>query len=268
MKTFFRISMLLNLGLAAGLTFALLNGPKQVVAPAAPVVVVTRPMANEEVATAPPISPAATAKPFRWNQLESKNYPTYVKNLRDIGCPEPALRAIVSADVHAAYEFQFNSLEEKISALASGSWTNQLANMGTEEALKAELQKLPGEEAASINDLLGFKPALVAETDLATSDSPAEEAAPLPLIWQNIDPAALNLSSDQIQVINELRQSFLNEIGGLNQDSSDPAYLERWQKAQPEADEMLRGMLGTTVFQNYQLAAIGNEPSTTAAAKP
>jgi hypothetical protein len=65
----------------------------------------------------------------------------------------------------------------------------------------------------------------------------------------------LNLTDQQIQVINDLRQNFTDEIGGPNQDPNDPAYLERWQKAQPEADDMLRGMLGITVWQNYQVAA-------------
>jgi hypothetical protein len=77
----------------------------------------------------------------------------------------------------------------------------------------------------------------------------------MPLVLQSIDLTTMNLSDDQKQVIADIRQSFLDQIGGTNQDPNDPAYLERWQQAQPEADSMLRGMLGTSFFQDYQLVA-------------
>jgi len=40
---------------------------------------------------------------FSWQQLESPDYPTYVANLRDIGCPEQTIRDIIIADVNALY---------------------------------------------------------------------------------------------------------------------------------------------------------------------
>lgn len=36
---------------------------------------------------------------FTWQQVESRDYPTYIKNLRDIGCPEQTIRDIIIADV-------------------------------------------------------------------------------------------------------------------------------------------------------------------------
>ena len=47
------------------------------------------------------------------------------------------------------------------------------------------------------------------------------------------------------------------EIGGADQDPSDPAYRERWDNAQPETDNLLEGMIGSTAFQNYQLSLRG-----------
>jgi len=40
---------------------------------------------------------------FTWQEVESDDYPTYIKNLRDIGCPEQTIRDIIIADVNALY---------------------------------------------------------------------------------------------------------------------------------------------------------------------
>jgi hypothetical protein len=40
---------------------------------------------------------------FSWHDLESADYPTYIANLRDIGCPEQTIRDIIIADVNALY---------------------------------------------------------------------------------------------------------------------------------------------------------------------
>ena len=55
-----------------------------------------------EIASASNMSqPSPT--PLRWNEIESKDYPTYVANLRKAGCPEPILRRIISADLKELY---------------------------------------------------------------------------------------------------------------------------------------------------------------------
>jgi LysM repeat protein len=40
---------------------------------------------------------------FSWKELESADYPTYIANLRDVGCPEQTVRDIIIADVNALY---------------------------------------------------------------------------------------------------------------------------------------------------------------------
>jgi hypothetical protein len=40
---------------------------------------------------------------FSWQEVESPDYPTYVANLRNIGCPEQTIRDIIIADVNALY---------------------------------------------------------------------------------------------------------------------------------------------------------------------
>ena len=40
---------------------------------------------------------------FSWREVESDDYPTYIANLRDIGCPEQTIRDIIIADVNALF---------------------------------------------------------------------------------------------------------------------------------------------------------------------
>src|SRR5438128_434978 len=40
---------------------------------------------------------------FSWQELEAADYPTYIANLRQIGCPEQTIRDIIIADVNALY---------------------------------------------------------------------------------------------------------------------------------------------------------------------
>jgi hypothetical protein len=77
----------------------------------------------------------------------------------------------------------------------------------------------------------------------------------LPLVFQNVDLSQLILNADQLEAIDDLRQRFLDEIGGLQQDPRDPAYRQRWLKSQPQIDNDLRGMIGVAAFQNYQIEA-------------
>src|ERR1700722_18469255 len=44
-------------------------------------------------------SAPAPLLPFRWSQLESTNYLTYIANLRAIGCPAQTVRDLIVADV-------------------------------------------------------------------------------------------------------------------------------------------------------------------------
>jgi hypothetical protein len=263
MKTLLKISICLNLALAVGLVLALLNGPQRITPPARPVGAEIRLLTNAVVVPATPqaASSAAESKPFRWSQLGGKDYPTYVKNLRAIGCPEKTLRAIVTADVVAAFAGRIQEVEQEIAEVRgkANSWTNQMAaaSAGTEAALKSELDQIPEEEAAEINELLGVGQIAAAQPARAQRQRPQPPDEPIapPLVFQPVDLAALNLDPGQLQAIQDLRQSFMAKIGGTNQDPNDPAYMARWQQAQPETDELMHGLLGDAAFGNYQLQA-------------
>ena len=48
-------------------------------------------------------------------------------------------------------------------------------------------------------------------------------------------------------------EKFQQQIGGPNQDPNDPAYLNRWQAAQRNADEWMGLLLGRDFRLKYQL---------------
>lgn len=198
--------------------------------------------------------PAAEPAPFSWSQLDAKDYHVYVKNLRAIGCPEPTVRAIVTADVDAVYRSYDRQLKESLSKLENGSLANQLGSFNSEQAMKVELQHIPEEEASKINDLLGLK----AASEPGAVASVAAANLSVPLVLQNVDLEGLDLSDSQKQVIADLRGDFIRQIGGTNQDLNDPTYVARWREAQPAADNMLEAMLGNNAYTKYEIVAHQN----------
>jgi hypothetical protein len=262
MKPMLKFSILLNVITLGGLMFLLLS-KRDSAFPYHPVVMpITGPPTNGVSAVAPVPSPAVF-QPFRWAQLESGDYRAYIKNLRAIGCPEPTVRAIVIADVHALYSSKFQKLEQQLKSLDDGDLSVRLASFNERPVLEARLRALPGEQESEIENLLGMNPAaLPMAGDASASTSPRRLAqshdnrpVSMPIIFQTTDLALLNLTADQIQAIADLRQNFLNQIGSTA-DPNDPAYLARWRKAQPQVDDMLRLTLGSDVWYKMQMAAV------------
>ncbi len=260
-----------------------------------------------------PVSvPRVEPAPFNWSQLASADYRTYVQNLRRIGCPEATLRAIVTADVDARYRQRSGELEKKLDDLDNGSWAAQLGSYQDQQALKLELEKLPAEETAEINNFLDLNPAAAetaqpmastsqpssggtlpagnqvvanggANNELANAEGvqplskaatvnaagqttsfsqplvagqlpPTPKSATLPLVFQPVDPAAINLTASQQQVVNNLRQDFINSVSGSSQNPADPAYQQTWQQAQTQSDQMTIVQLGYNAYMQYWLA--------------
>jgi hypothetical protein len=260
MKTTLRISLLLNAGLLAGLVVCCCLALHHSSAPAA-----MPPPALLAVHVSAPASQSPAPR-FHWSQLNADDYHFYVKNLRDIGCPELSVRAIVTADVNVVYDKLRRELAQQLAVLTNAPLAGNLQayndRQASQSALQTELQNLPTEAAAKIEELLGYGP--LPEPGSA-SPEPAlhprvQPAAPvtLPLAMESVDLAAVDLSDQQIQAINALRQSFLDKIGGPDQDPNDPAYQARWQRAQPEADEILNHIIGDDGMEEMRIFVLSN----------
>jgi hypothetical protein len=258
MKPVLKGSILLNLGLLSALVWILAGERKPASDSVAPV---SQHGADQPATVAPaaeaPVVTRVDAAPFNWTRIESDDYRVYIKNLRAIGCPEQTVRDIITADVDSLYKARGRQLRQKLTALANGPWS---ARLGSQSALEAELRRLPGEEEALIAELLGPQTAPLAEAAPAPAPAPrlrpsAEKSTSMPLVFANVDLASLHLDESRIQAISSLQQRFIQAVGGPDQDPNNPAYRERWQKAQPEIDNMLKGMIGINAFQQYDLTA-------------
>jgi hypothetical protein len=235
----FKVSLLCNLALAGVLISLLLHHrqEKAAVPPPTPVAETPAPVL---VSTAEPAEP----KPFQWSQLESRNdYREYVANLRAAGCPESTVEDIVQGDAERAFSFQRRKFN--LDGSKPGPWS-----------INRQMR------------LVAFFLGRASAADLA--DEPAEQPAAegqgvspvYPLAFQEVNPDAMGLTQDEKQAfqnaVTGVRQQFINQIGGTNQDPADPAYLARWQKAQSQMDSVLRARLGGKIFMAYASAARAN----------
>jgi hypothetical protein len=92
--------------------------------------------------------------------------------------------------------------------------------------------------------------ALVSDGTNGSTDAPSPS---MPLIFAPIDLAGLNLDEGQDEGLDELRQQFIAEVGGLDQDPSDATYAARWQQAQPRIDALVPGLIGREIFLRMQM---------------
>ena len=196
---------------------------------------------------------APVPEPFQWSALESADYPTYRANLRKIGCPEQTIRDILSADIIALYAQKRAALDAK------GSDPLYLCRA---------LSALQEEENLLLNRLLGMPmpaqenpslaqqqtpPPEASSSPLSVSRSPRPATVPIPLVFQPLDPDTLKLNDQQKVLLERLRQTFVQEIGGANQNPTDPQYLERWEQAQMAADSQLKTVFGKEIYSRYQV---------------
>ncbi len=238
MKLAYQISFVLNLGLSVGLICLLSGrGTRKDTPLANPAVVATGLPAPSVDVVASPVKTQPEPKPFKWSQLESEtDYRKYVANLRAVGCPEATVEDIVRGDAERV--FYAKRVQLHLDGTQPGPWSAE-------------------EQMRLVSSLLGQTLPPVSSPQVVAQRVQAHPPI-YPLALQNVDLSALGLNQDQQQIVAEIRQDFIDAIGGTNQDSSDPGYLARWQKAQAESDEKIKGMLGVTVFENIQIAAEDN----------
>ena len=89
------ISLGVNIALAAGLLLAVRHSTG-------------KGLSRTSAPSGPSLDPVRTnvvlrRQFFSWREVESDDYPTYIANLRDIGCPDQTIRDIIIADINALY---------------------------------------------------------------------------------------------------------------------------------------------------------------------
>jgi hypothetical protein len=185
-----------------------------------------------------------TFKRFNWSQVESTNYETYVANLRSIGCPQQTIRDILTADIDTAYIPRREQIERGV-----------IGSLAARQQADTQLAQLRFEEAWVLSTLLGETTTAPQSPPNARPMVPAARniRAVMPLAFVDLDTSTLPLDQQQVAIVDQVRLGFEQELGA--QDPNDPAYRQRWDIAQHNADDRLRGMLGSKVFIQYQRQA-------------
>ena len=101
-----------------------------------------------------------------------------------------------------------------------------------------------GDESKDFSGITTSDPAKQAASSTPAASTPEPEpksTAPLPLVFLPVDPKSMKITPDQQKIIDQLQQSFLDQIGDANQDPNDPRYRERWEQARPLIDQELKG---------------------------
>jgi hypothetical protein len=88
---------------------------------------------------------------FSWQEVESDDYPTYIKNLRDIACPEQTIRDIIIADVNSLYARR--RATEIITP--EQQWWRSLPDAEIVKAALARANEIDQERRALLTQLLG-----------------------------------------------------------------------------------------------------------------
>jgi hypothetical protein len=62
------------------------------------------------------------------------------------------------------------------------------------------------------------------------------------------------MTDQQTALLQDLRQEFIDEVGGPNQDPASPEYRERWAKAEAEANQRFKVLFGhqASLMQHLQ----------------
>lgn len=189
-----------------------------------------------KVSTGPALAQSAQAAPsFRWSQLESTDYRTYIANLRGIGCPEQTIRDIITADVNSLYAARRRELETS-----------------TVGSLQAGLEELKQEQAEVLAVLLGPLPSPGEGKPVRRLVRQQETQVSMPLVLQEV--SALDFKPRQLAAVQDVRQRFEDEMTRSGLAPTDLAYRKLWQKAQIQSDDLLQAMLGGEGYIDYELA--------------
>jgi hypothetical protein len=157
---------------------------------------------------------------FTWHELESDDYPTYIANLRDIGCPEQTIRDIIIADVNSLYA------RRRATELVSPEqqWWRAEPDTNVLQEAVAKIKELEAERRGLLARLLG----------------PSWEGGDLVSLPRPSRPA-LQLDGPVLGTLPPEIQQAIQNISARSQEKLD-AYLARQRQLNKPADraEMAR----------------------------
>lgn len=164
---------------------------------------------------------------FSWQELESQDYPTYIKNLREIGCPEQTIRDIIIADVTQMLREKYLAAPQR--AKANPRWWTNRPEPGAEAENTQAAEKMWTERAAILTELLGPDWAIRNRATTASGNTNAYQTMVLATLEAN--PVLHGLSAEIKQQVAAILGQFNPLTGGEETEAAQTeAEKARWTK--------------------------------------
>jgi LysM repeat protein len=180
---------------------------------------------------------------FSWTDLESDDYPTYIANLRDIGCPEQTIRDIIIADVNALY----GQKRATNVVTAEQQWWRPEPDSNVVAVAAEKLRLLEDERRALLTRLLGTN----WETgDLANLPRPSRQGIVLDGPVLGTLPAETKQALEGISIRSQDRLQAYLDAQRRDGKEPDPAELA---KIRQQTRAELQRVLGPAELEEYLL---------------
>lgn len=172
---------------------------------------------------------------FSWQEVESSDYPTFIANLRDIGCPEQTIRDIIIADVNAL--FAKRRATEIVTA--DQQWWRSEPDSNVVQLAALKLRELDQQRRELLGRLLGGK---WEAGDLASLPRPSRPGLILDGPVLGLLPAEVKQSVQDIVIKAQERMDAYNQAILKEGGQADPAQLVRLrQQTRSELAQVLSG---------------------------
>ena len=155
-----RLNVLLVVGvIAAGAWYFYFRPPPATEAPLeveAPQEVAAVAEPDPQIVTVTVTNEVAVTNDFRWRQLESEDYSSYIQRLREIGCPEQTVRDIIIADIDKLLAPRLQALKPRRQDLKY--WhpeEEELANNIDQREVARQERAIDKEKRQILQELLG-----------------------------------------------------------------------------------------------------------------
>lgn len=200
---------------------------------------------------------------FSWREVESPDYPTYIANLRDIGCPESTIRDIIVADVNQLYALK--RATEVVTA--EQQWWRAEPDPEVVKAAEDKLAALEVERRSLLTRLLGPNWELTEPDQIALQrpQTLALDGPVLGLLPADVKQAVRQIAARQRQKTQayldaqqrEGKAPSLAELARIRQDAREdlakvlsPAQLEEFLLRFSENAQALRASLSQLKYFN------------------
>jgi hypothetical protein len=161
--------------------------------------------------SAPSLTPTYTNRKFTWQDVETDLYPTYIKSLRAVGCPDEKIRTIVIADVNELFDKK--RVKESV-AHDMQWWRAETPSMSVVNVLQERGRALEEQRTALIAKLLG--------------DEVAEKEKGDVLLWSSVQLTGPVLGALPPKLHNEVQ-----EICARSMDRHQNYFWARVNEGQP-----------------------------------